>query len=93
MPYIKSDRRKEFQFHASNPLPQTAGELNYLITKEIQTYIKNKGICYQSYNDVIGALEGAKLELYRRFTAPYEDEKRQMNGDVNFLTKGANNAT
>ena len=28
------------------------------------------------------ALECAKLELYRRLAAPYEDEKRKETGDV-----------
>jgi hypothetical protein len=37
---------------------------------------------YQSINDVLGALEGAKLEFYRRIAAPYEDTKIQENGDV-----------
>ena len=31
---------------------------------------------------VIGALECAKLELYRRIAAPYEDTKIQENGEV-----------
>jgi hypothetical protein len=37
---------------------------------------------YQHFNDVLGALEGAKLELYRRRIAPYEDTKIVENGDV-----------
>jgi len=37
---------------------------------------------YQNINDLLGALEGAKLELYRRVAAPYEDEKVESNGDV-----------
>jgi hypothetical protein len=61
--------------------PQTAGELNYVITKTILAYIGDNP-SYQRINDVIGALEGAKLEFYRRFAAPYEDEKIKQNGDV-----------
>jgi hypothetical protein len=34
------------------------------------------------YNDAIGALEGAKLELYRRYVSAYEDDKIKENGDV-----------
>jgi len=33
-------------------------------------------------NAIIGALECAKLELYRRVAAPYEDDKIAENGDV-----------
>jgi hypothetical protein len=32
--------------------------------------------------DVVGALECAKLELYRRLAAPYEDQKIKLNGDA-----------
>jgi len=33
-------------------------------------------------NEVIGVLECAKLELYRRVAAPYEERKRIENGEV-----------
>ena len=37
---------------------------------------------YQHVNDALGALEGAKLELYRRVAAPYENDKAVQHGDV-----------
>ncbi len=37
---------------------------------------------YQTYNDILGALEGAKLELYRRQIGPYEETAIKRNGDV-----------
>lgn len=37
---------------------------------------------YQMINDVMGALESAKLEFYRRIAVPYEETKRKDNGDV-----------
>jgi len=78
MPYIKQEQKKELLTRpASNP-----GELNYLITCVIQHYIRINGLNYQNINDVIGALEGAKLEFYRRIAAPYEDIKIKENGDV-----------
>ncbi len=58
------------------------GELNYLITCLCNDYFKQSNKNYQSVNDVIGALEGAKLEFYRRIAAPYEDVKCTENGDV-----------
>lgn len=82
MPYIADDKRKEFDFQGNYTHPRTAGELNYLITMMVDRYVKEKGINYQSYNDAIGALEGCKLELYRRRVSPYEDEKILQNGDV-----------
>lgn len=59
-----------------------AGDLNYLFTFLANTYLNKHGVSYQKINDVIGALEGAKLELYRRTAAPYEDIKLIQNGDV-----------
>jgi hypothetical protein len=87
MPYIKQERRDaiiDFDTHShilSTQAPDTAGELNYLITEIIKTYFKTKG-GYQAINDIVGALEGAKLEFYRRVAAPYEDTKIKENGDV-----------
>lgn len=84
MPYIKSEDRKRLA-HFDNQHPQTAGELNYLITLLIQRYVKEKGICYQSFNDVVGAMECSKMELTRRFINKYEEEKIEQNGDVNII--------
>ena len=79
MPYIHKDRRISLNH---DDIPRTAGELNYLITKLCIGYMSDAGVCYQNINDVVGALEGAKLEFYRRFAAPYEDTKIEENGDV-----------
>lgn len=81
MPYIQKQRRDELEagFVAS---PDTPGELNYMLTKLCVTYCAEHGISYQRINDVLGALEGAKLEFYRRLAAPYEDKKIAENGDV-----------
>lgn len=58
------------------------GELNYAITEMMINYLNRKGVSYTNMNEVIGVLECAKLELYRRMTAPYEDMKIDENGDV-----------
>lgn len=79
MPYIKPEARADFSITA---VPDDAGELNYAFTFIIKKYLEQKGLRYQFLNDVIGALEGAKLELYRRVIAPYEDTKIEANGDV-----------
>jgi len=78
MPYIDQKGRQRLW----EDVPQNAGELNYAITQIIDQYRYTKGFDYQAVNDVIGALEGAKLEFYRRVAAPYEDTKIQENGDV-----------
>ena len=80
MPYIEKSRRKVLDGKLLNM--STAGDLNYCITQLCQTYLELTGERYTTYNDIIGALEGAKLELYRRKVALYEDKKITENGDV-----------
>lgn len=78
MPYIKQADREDI---TEGFAPGDAGELNYVLSRVIWEYYQN-GKRYQQINDVLGALEGAKLEFYRRVVAPYEDEKIKDNGDV-----------
>jgi hypothetical protein len=78
MPYITGDRRGWID---SGCLPETAGELNYAITVLVKSYL-GASPNYQRFNDVMGALEGCKLELYRRQISKYEDQKAVQNGDV-----------
>jgi hypothetical protein len=40
------------------------------------------GQSYSIINDIVGVLECAKMEFYRRVAVPYEDKKRTENGDV-----------
>jgi hypothetical protein len=79
MPYISEERRERID---NLDLPQNAGELNYLLTSICLEYIMNRTRNYQHINDVLGALEGCKLEFYRRLAAPYEDRKILEHGDV-----------
>lgn len=79
MPYIEQTRKANID---ALDKPLTAGELNYLITSMCINYLFTKGKSYQTINDIVGALEGCKLEFYRRVAAPYEDLKIKENGDV-----------
>ncbi len=82
MPYIKQIFREKLEAGTLLIGPGlVAGELNYLITELIKKYLGSNPN-YQRYNDVIGALESAKLELYRRKISPYEDTKIDENGDI-----------
>ena len=76
MPYIKPEQREEL--NSGERVPANAGELNYAITTLIREYLLENGESYQNFNDCMGALEGAKLELYSRVVAGYEDEKRKV---------------
>lgn len=53
-----------------------------MITDLISHYFEANGGRYQQVNDIVGALEGAKLEFYRRVVSKYEDQKIIQNGDV-----------
>ena len=85
MPYIKQEDRNRFIKLVEMIDVQeikSAGELNYLLTIMAHRFLNQKPENYQSYNDAIGALEGCKLELYRRHVGEYEDVKVRENGDV-----------
>ena len=78
MPYIPPGHRNAIN---DGEPATTAGELNYHLTMIVLQYL-GPAPTYQKYNDAMGALEGCKLELYRRLVAPYEDTKIAENGDV-----------
>jgi len=80
MPYIKQVAREFLDI--TDGKPATAGELNYIISTACLEYIKEDGLSYKVINEVIGVLECAKLELYRRIASPYEDTKSDENGDI-----------
>ena len=85
MPYIDADARKRMDAGAKAGTP---GELNYAITRIADDYLVRKGkLRYAHLNEVIGALECAKLEFYRRLAAPYEDQKIASEGDVYDICK------
>ena len=89
MPYIPQKRRTELDDYVSllisaleDPSDSfTAGELNYVITK-IMLAVWNVRPSYTNAAHIVGILETLKLEYYRRAVVPYEEEKREENGDV-----------
>ena len=79
MPYIRQELRERLE---DGELPDNEGELNYVITGLLDDYLSAYGLNYTNLNALVGVLECAKLELYRRIVSPYEDEKLETNGDV-----------
>lgn len=83
MPYIDQEARDRL---AQGGRPETAGELNYAVTRLVDRYLTDRAeggrLRYGHLNEAIGVLECAKLELYRRMAAPYEDRKCREAGDV-----------
>lgn len=83
MPYISRENRERFgPLFIDFPPILSSGELNYCITMLAGEYLRIHGMSYRSFNAIIGALECAKHELYRRVAADYEDSARGRNGDV-----------
>ncbi len=82
MPYIDEVSRERVDRLRE---PDTVGELNYALTITCRGFIeRNGGLRYSTINAAIGALECAKLELYRRLAVPYENQKIEENGDIEF---------
>jgi len=90
MPYIKQSDRDDLGeiVKAINKFaPENAGQLNYLFTVMARRYLLERGKNYQHINDIVGALEGCKLEMYRTIVGSYEDQKILENGDVETIVK------
>lgn len=93
MPYIPQDDRptydaliEELAKLLSQQQPdKRKGHANYVITQIARKawgvdYPENES--YSNYADIIGTLECARLEIYRRWVADYEDKAIAKNGDV-----------
>jgi hypothetical protein len=61
--------------------------LNFAITTLLDKELQKNGVNYSNINALIGVLECAKLELYRRVASPYEDVKIEENGDAYTVVK------
>ena len=81
MPYIKPKPRPELTLRSDRDA-ETPGELNFQITQLIMRYIHKYKPTYALGNTIMGVLECAKAEFYRRVLAKYEDAKKDENGDV-----------
>lgn len=79
MPYISKELR---QLLLGGAKPKAPGELNYVICNLVKDYMALYGTSYTTLNALIGVLECAKLEIYRRVVAKYEEEKIAANGDI-----------
>lgn len=87
MPYVNSSIRKDLDNKINALLDKMAlyyddsGALNYMLTRLIWGVFKERSN-YEQANILLGVLEAVKLEFYRRKVAPYEDQKRDENGDI-----------
>ena len=81
MPYITQQDRKILKIDDFQYL-KNGGELNYAITTLCARYIEQNGLRYKNISDVVGALEGAKMEFFRKVVNPYEQIKEDENGAI-----------
>ena len=87
MPYITQRDRDSFNdtlaeaYDALGGTDWSAGAVNYLITKILYAWWMQCP-CYARGNDIMGVLSCVSKEVYRRVLVPYEDLKRDLNGDV-----------
>lgn len=82
MPYINEDNREKLNNIVNLIIELTGnkltGNLNYILYK----LCKKHCVIYEDYRNFIGELESAKLEIYRRLVAKYENQKIKDNGDI-----------
>jgi len=88
MPYISQEKRRILEPMAQALVDDIAycaedGHKDGLVNFAISLLVFSLyGRTYSELNAAIGVLECVKQELYRRIVAPYEDEKRNENGEV-----------
>jgi len=87
MPYIVAERRALYDEHLSalaHAIDENTpgGDINYIVTSILAEWIEKRGLSYAALAEATGVVETAKLELYRRIAAPYEDGKIAENGDA-----------
>lgn len=85
MPYIEQDRRGSLErtltFEVGSSCKHV-GELTYVFYRIAMDYINSTDGHYTNHAEVIAALDNAKEEYRRLVLSPYEDAKREANGDV-----------
>ena len=85
MPYIHRPIRfhmnkivEDIKIYSKSSEGIANGRLNYILFKLCKDTCKN----YSDYKNFIGELNECVAEIRRRLLAPYEDLKRQENGDI-----------
>lgn len=87
MPYIKQEIRKALRPKTEQPA-MTAGELAFQLMWLCRCYqeslngLDGEQESYQTYAEILGALETVKQEMYRFHIEPYEHKKWMENGGV-----------
>jgi hypothetical protein len=60
----------------------TKSHLNYAISKLLEAYVLQHGVCYDNLDDARSAAHGAGSEFERVVLGPYEDFKINKDGNA-----------
>lgn len=86
MPYISQEDRAKYDEEiyalAEKLVDVPAGHVNYAISKMFSIMINLSGESYATYNELVGVLECAKLELFRTKIGRYENKRIEENGGL-----------
>jgi hypothetical protein len=90
MPYVPEKIRLLYKdtidhFENMHAEKASAGEVTFLITALMHSWIKKQKWCYLTFCIAIGVLVCTTLELYRMVVSKYEDKKRMESGGVSQL--------
>jgi hypothetical protein len=62
----------------------SAGRLTYILSEVIVKYLIEKGITFQTIDEIKGALGETADEFHDRVHIPYEKMKKSVNGDTSY---------
>lgn len=87
MPYIDRSKRTPLDEALEPALKKIAlgrdkGEMNYMLTRLVLAWLRQRGQSYNTISDVKAVLDDVRSEFHDRYMRPYEDKKRAENGDV-----------
>ncbi len=89
MPYTKQEDRDKYEAWVSALIEDLKeegfppGDVTYLMYKIVGHWFLHKR-SYQTIAEVRGVLAGVLSEFDRKFAFPYEDEKIEENGDIDW---------
>lgn len=81
MPYIPESRRALITALGKEDAA-TVGELTYQLTATIRYYLARKKLSFQTVAEITAALHQCQRDFDERIVEPYEEAKREGNGDV-----------
>ena len=87
MPYTTQEDRKKYKFllqMLDNIMIDNPADLSFLITQVMRRYLveRNHPFCWDTYSDILKALDAAREAFMEDVYRPHEAEKRESNGVV-----------